>query len=321
MHYLGEKDLELLGVDWQALFQVMEDTLHSMDQGKYAQPIKPFLRYGNPTNRIIAMPAYVGGTVHQAGLKWVASFPDNIHNGLPRAHSIVVLNEADTGVPQAIINTPLLSVLRTAAVSGMFLKHYGLANRPTQSVRIGIIGWGPIGRSHLQMCLEAYGEAVSHVMIHDLRGVDVTQEQSVYNVQVSVAKSWEEVYAESDVVITCTAAPKRYINQKPRAGMLLLHVSLRDYEADAIMQVDRIVVDDWEEVCRENTDIERLSLEKGLQKSDTSNLIDIVCHDGFKDLKPEDTVLFSPMGMAVFDIAVGHYYWQRAVAENKGTRL
>ena len=90
MLYLNDRDIQAVGLDWPALLDALEAAVHIADTGEYAQPIKPYLRYGDPRNRIIAMPAYIGGTVHAAGIKWIASFPDNIHHGQPRAHSVMV---------------------------------------------------------------------------------------------------------------------------------------------------------------------------------------------------------------------------------------
>ena len=36
----------------------------------------------------------------------ISSFPANIKHGILRANSVVILNDAATGVPKAIINTP-----------------------------------------------------------------------------------------------------------------------------------------------------------------------------------------------------------------------
>ena len=38
-----------------------------------------------------------------AGIKWIASAPDNIHKGLERASALIALNDADTGQPRAIL--------------------------------------------------------------------------------------------------------------------------------------------------------------------------------------------------------------------------
>ncbi|WP_279630113.1 hypothetical protein [Paenibacillus protaetiae] len=77
--------------------------------------------------------------------------------GLPRAHSITVLNEPDTGRPHAMIHSALPSIIRTAAVSGLLLRYYR-KERPASGLSAAVIGWGPIGRHHLQMCDALLGE-------------------------------------------------------------------------------------------------------------------------------------------------------------------
>jgi N-[(2S)-2-amino-2-carboxyethyl]-L-glutamate dehydrogenase len=71
-----------------------------------------------------------------------------------------------------------------------------------------------------------------------------------------------------------------------------------------------VLVDNWEEVCREKTDVEIMHLEKGLQKEDTRSIVDIVVGNGMSHYDAKLPLLFNPMGMAVFDVAVGSYYHQ-----------
>ena len=99
------------------------------------------------------MPAYVGGECDMAGIKWIASYPDNINHGITRAHSVVVLNNSETGIVEAIINTPLLSIIRTAAVTGFFIEQVSRV-RNLEHCKVGIIGLGPIGQNHLKMCTQ-----------------------------------------------------------------------------------------------------------------------------------------------------------------------
>ena len=150
MLYLNEKDLLKIGLHWNETIDTIEKAVHCLDQKDFVQPIKPYLRYRDLTNRIIALIAFVGGEINLAGIKWIASFPDNIDHGLPRAHSVVILNEADTGVPVATINTALLSIVRTASVSGLMIRYF-LKARPQKNANVAIMGWGPIGRHHYQM--------------------------------------------------------------------------------------------------------------------------------------------------------------------------
>lgn len=326
MLYLDNDHLQAIGLCWEELESRIEEALRLLNSGDYAQPIKPYLRYGNPANRIIAMPAFVGGTVQAAGLKWIASFPDNTLSGLPRAHSVLLLNKSDTGVPYAILNSPLPSVARTVAVSAVMLRHYLQARPATGRLRVGIIGFGPVGQHHYDMCGKLFGEFIDEVLIYDIRGAKletpvIEKADAGYRGRTRLAESWEELYNNCNVIITCTVSDHRYIDQPPLAGSLLLHVSLRDYKAAALEHVKAIVVDDWDEVCRENTDIELLHLERGLTKDATCSLADIVCRDALGKLAADESVLFCPMGMAVFDIATAAYWVQKAQSLGVGLDL
>ena len=320
MLYLGNNDIPKIGLNWNRTIDVIEKAVKCLHSNDYAQPIKPYLRYRDLTNRIIAMPAFVGGDIDLAGIKWIASFPNNIKHNIPRAHSVVILNETNTGVPLCIINTALLSIIRTASVSGLMLRYF-LKARPLKNMNVGIIGWGPIGRHHFKMCTELLNSKINNIRLFDLRGINLGEIDSPYKDKITVTRNWQDAYRDADIFITCTVSDAPYIDEEPKAGSLLLNVSLRDYKVDIYDYTKAIIVDDWEEVCREKTDIEMMHLEKGLSKEDTKSIVDVVCNDCLKDYPENESIMFNPMGMAVFDISMGRYYFDKAKAMGIGLSL
>lgn len=322
MIYLNEKDLKKIGVNWNDLIESIKDATIALNKGECVQPIKPYLRYKNLKNRIIAMPAYVGGKVDKSGIKWIASFPENIQKGKARAHSVVILNNSETGEPIAVINTALLSIVRTASVSGLIIKYYDKVKN-LKNVNIGIIGWGPIGQYHFKMCKEILGDRISNIYIYDKKAVVDKNSDTINNdSRVVVCNNWESVYENSDLFITCTVSDEPYIDKKPKKGALLLNVSLRDFKVDIFENVkNSILVDDWDEICRENTDIERLHKEKGLQKEMVKSIVDVVCNECLGKYKQDENIMFNPMGMAIFDITIGNYYLNKAIDLKLGTEL
>ncbi len=321
MIYLNEKNINEIGVDWNDIVTTIEEATKCLANKDFAQPIKPYLRYRDLKNRIIAMPSFVGGNINKSGIKWIASFPDNVKNNIPRAHSVVVLNNADTGVPEAIINTAKLSILRTAGVTGAIIRAYNNI-KPLKDFNVGIIGWGPIGQHHFKMVTDLLGDKISKIFLYDLKPIDINSIDSKYKEKVQVVHCWQDAYKDTDIFMTCTVSKEPYIDIKPKKGSLHLNVSLRDYKTDIYEHVKgNIIVDDWEEVCREKTDIEMLHFEKGLEKEDTKSIVDVLCNNCLKNYSEDDVIMFNPMGMATFDIALANYYLNKAIKFNVGNKL
>jgi len=250
-----------------------------------------------------------------SGIKWIASFPDNYKAGLPRAHCVMILNNADTGEPIGIINSGTMSAIRTASVSGFVLTKY-LQKRPPTDVAIGIVGFGPIGRQHFKMCAEVLGDRCTKIILYDLNGVNTDLIDDDIRQLARVVDSWEQAYDESDIFITCTVSKERYIDRQPKPGSLHINVSLRDYKTEVYHWFkDAIIVDDWEEACRENTDIERFHLEKGLNKENAGTIADLLDSGWIDTISQEQPVMFNPMGMAIFDIAIAQHYMKRLAHE------
>lgn len=320
MHYLSKDDLLNIGIKWNDVIDRINDAVLTLKNGDFAQPIKPYLRFRNLTNRIIAMPAYVGGNVSFAGIKWIASFPDNINKNIPRANSVTILNDADTGVPVCIVNTSFISAVRTAAVTGLVVRQY-LAAKTVKEAKVGMTGFGPIGQLHLQMIGDLLGDNLKQISIYDLRPIDQALIPDNLKDKVRIVNSWEEAFDDADIFMTCTVSKAPYINKKPKPGSLQLNVSLRDYVADFVDYTQIMIVDDWEEICRENTDIEVMHKTKGLQEKDTHSLANVVTQEILKNAGADDVIMFNPMGMAVFDIATAAYYYDKAQQSGIGTVL
>ncbi|MGE7890632.1 2,3-diaminopropionate biosynthesis protein SbnB [Bacillus cereus] len=321
MLYLSESDCKQMSIDWNETIDVIEQSVYCIEKEDYAQPIKPYLRYGNSENRIIAMPAFVGKPFNQSGIKWISSFPKNLSKDIPRAHSTIILNNTETGQPVSVINGAFLSIIRTASVSGLLIKKY-IEARNKSNIKIGIVGFGPIGKNHLKMCKNVLGDRLDKVYLYDIRGIDKQDLDSFNDMDIAISNSWEDVYLNSDIFLTCTVSKDRYINKQAQPGSLLLNVSLRDYQPDAIdINKDLIIVDDWDEVARENTDIEKLKDIKGLKQEDCKTLVDVVRHNCLEEYESTKTVMFNPMGMSIFDIAISSHYYNKAIEEGIGVVL
>ena len=99
-----------------------------------------------------AMPALLRGpgpdrASDLLGMKWVLAFPANAAWNLPAIHATVVLNDARTGLPLAIVDGGPITAERTAAVSGVALSEWA----PADARAVAIVGAGVQAGSHLEV--------------------------------------------------------------------------------------------------------------------------------------------------------------------------
>ena len=113
-----------------------------------------------------AMPALLrgrdtSGSDDLLGIKWVTGFPANRGRGIDAIHATVILSDATTGMPLAIMDGGPITAQRTAAVSGVALREWWPENGAT-APRVGLVGAGVQGASHLE------------VLAHVARGASLT---------------------------------------------------------------------------------------------------------------------------------------------------
>ena len=99
-----------------------------------------------------AMPAHLRGEAPAGdlvGMKWVAGFSSNGAIGLPAINAVVVLNDPETGVPIAVLDGAPITAERTAAMTGVAVRHFGPSTGAR--VHVAIIGAGVQGQSHLEV--------------------------------------------------------------------------------------------------------------------------------------------------------------------------
>ena len=113
--------------------------VHPRQPGSLAHAMPALLRGGE-----------VDGAHDLAGVKWVTAFPGNRALGLPAIHALVLLSDATTGVPIAILDGGPITAQRTAAVSGVALRAWW---PPTDGrpARIALVGAGVQGESHVEV--------------------------------------------------------------------------------------------------------------------------------------------------------------------------
>jgi len=116
--YLQQEDvIECGGLDMPQIIAAVEQVYALHEQGECIEPEAPLITWDGPqSKRVLAHPAWVGGEVSMAGIKWIPSNPENPRKrGMPRASAIIILNDDDTGYPLAVMDGTIVSAARTGA--------------------------------------------------------------------------------------------------------------------------------------------------------------------------------------------------------------
>ncbi len=124
---------------------LVEETYRAVGAGQVELPPKPGI-HPRPDSFIHAMPAYLRDD-DVAALKWVAGYPANKERGLPYITGLIVLNDAETGVPAAIMDGAEITAARTAAASGVCIRRFAPAGWRSAAV----LGAGEQSRFHAEV--------------------------------------------------------------------------------------------------------------------------------------------------------------------------
>lgn len=305
----------------------------------------PRMPLAGPDRRFMAMPGYLGGEYHVAGVKWYGSNVENKKQGLPRSILLFVLNDADTGAPKAVMSANLLSAVRTGAVPGVGTRHFARKD----SKVLAIVGPGVVNRTSFDAFMtERPGIETVRVLGRGKGSIDsfcdmiAEKYPSVKNVEV--VDSIEDAVRDADIVSVAATAPAVAGSEhypllkrewlKPGAFLSLPAAARID---EGLCRDDVLkVVDDmgqyeaWAEEHpyphHEHVGIignyfMDLIEEGKLAKEEVIDMGKIIMGEAKGRRDDEQIVIFSIGGLPMEDVAWAHKIYQNALEKGIGTEL
>jgi ornithine cyclodeaminase/alanine dehydrogenase-like protein (mu-crystallin family) len=235
--YLSGAEVKALLPDLEDQLTIVERTYRAIGSGEVDLPPKPAV-HPRPNAFVHAMPVYLRED-DVVAVKWIAGYRQNKAIGLPYLNGLVVVNDSETGVPVAVMDAAEITAARTAAASGVCIRHWA----PSGWRKAAIIGFGVQGERHARVVAALNPEAT--IAVFDPHPERLPRLDG----PVVAAADARAAVAEADVVIT--TAPMIDRPDPPLAEdwladrTLLLPVDFDAYvRASAIATADLFLVDD-----------------------------------------------------------------------------
>lgn len=314
----GSQVHDVLAGREKEVVDVVERAYRLHGEGSTVNPDSYFLRFPDrPSSRIIALPASVGGEVGVHGMKWISSFPENVAAGLPRASAVLILNDTATGYPFACLESSIISAARTAASAALAADRLARA-RGVRPARIGFLGTGLIAR-YLHDHLRAIGFDVSRAGVHDsdpAHAEGFAAYLAGHGAAAELHATSEDLVRASDLLVIATVAPAPHLTDPAWFGHhpLVLNISLRDLGPEVILGAYN-VLDDVDHCLKADTSphlAEQLVGHRGF--------VDGTLYDhltGEREVPADRTVVFSPFGLGVLDLALARHVHDRLAATGR----
>jgi alanine dehydrogenase len=304
--------------------ETIQKAFAQLSTGEADVPLRTGLPVPKHHGITLFMPGYLAGD-DQMAVKIVSVFNDNPAKGLPLIHALVVVVDAETGAPAAVMDGTYLTALRTGAASGAATN---LLARP-DARRAAIFGAGVQARTQLE-AVQAV-RPIQEAWVYDLnrqQAENYAAEMSrALGLEIHVASSPAEALKQADVICTATTSTRPVFDDadlKPGAHINAVGAytpEMQEIPAETV-QRSKVVIDHQQASMAEAGDL-LIPLKQGLiSKGDIyAELGEIAA-----GLKPgrasaEEITFFKSVGVAVQDVAAANAVLQAAKKMNLGTEI
>lgn len=301
---------------------LMRDAFTALSAGKVTVPIRSSIEIPEHEARALFMPAYAPESA-RLGLKVVVMNPGNRNRGLPFIHALVLVADAATGEPLALMDGECITALRTGAGAGLATD---LLARPDARVA-AIFGAGVQARTQLEaICAVRPLEKALVFGRSPENAKRFAREQTrAMGIAVEVATSGEAL-READIVCTATTSLTPVFDaDQLKPGCHINGVG--SYRPDmteiphAAVCMAKVVVDQRAACLKEAGDILE-PLARGLVSEHHihAELGEIASGDKAGRESNSEITFFKSVGNAAQDLAVATYLAARAREEDLGMR-
>jgi alanine dehydrogenase len=297
----------------------VEEAFRSYGEGRAGTPKSVGLHAPRGTFHIKAAMADVLAT------KINANFPENPScHQLPTIQGVIVVMDCERGTTVAILDSTLITSLRTAAATAVAAKYLARVD----AKKLTVIGCGMQGRATVEALrgVRPIGEVVAYdtdAACADRFAREMTER---HRLNVRAVGSVDAAVRAADIVVTCTTARTAILDvQHLRPGLFIAAVGADNPEKQeltpTLLGKTRIVADILEQAATMG-DLHH-ALEAGAVRREDAHgeLADVICGRVRGRTSDDETFVFDSTGTALQDVAVASIAVQRAMQRGAGIEI
>lgn len=312
----------------KAAIEAMKQAYAALSDGQAEVPLRTRLPVSPHEGVSLFMPAYVRTKEREAlAVKIVSVFNRNPQRGLPLIFAAVVVLEAETGRPIALLEGGTLTAIRTGAGSGAAID---LLARP-EACTLAIFGAGAQGRTQLEAACTVRRIATVWVYDRDSQkaGAFIAEMagRDPIPTDLRLAASPAQAAADADIICTATTSSTPVFEDadlKPGVHISAIGAytpEMQEVPAETVRRA-KVVVDSRPAALAEAGDLIQ-PLRQGLIREEHlyAELGEIVLGRKAGRQSPEEITLFKSVGVAVQDVLAAQLALENADKMGIGQRM
>lgn len=322
IRYLCAEEVKTL-LTMEEAIAAMAEAFVQLSNKQVEVPLRMHLNVPQHRGTVLIKPVYLPKN-ERIGLKVISLFRNNPTKGLPFSYSLMLVVEAETGIPLAVMDGNSLTAIRTGAASGLATDLFARKD----STVAAIFGAGRQGRTQLEAVCTV--RSIKQALIFDPDPGQAkrfaAEMSSTLGIPVNIPRHTAELH-EADIICAATTASQPVFEAhhvKPGAHINAVGAFQPDYREipPETVQAAKLIVDQREACLQEAGDI-LIPLKEGLitENHIFAEIGEVAAGQKKGRESGEEITLFKSVGNAVQDIAAANRVLRLAEQKGVGTEL
>lgn len=311
-------------VDMNEVIDCAAVALREFSAQRTITPIRAALPFENGLNTLLTMPS-VAEELRSVGLKVVTVAPNNKELGKKTITGFVTLLDFTTGEPIALLEGSYLTMIRTGAISGVATKYLSRED----SKKLCLIGTGEQAKGLVEAMLAVRN--IEEILLYnrtEQKALEFAEYiRSKFSKRVQIYSNSNEAVREADIIVTTTNSSTPVFSESLKPGVHINAVgsfrpTMQELPSHSVSSAHKVVVESSEAALEETGDL-LVPIKEGVFKADDlyGELGQIVNGERNGRESKEEITLFKSVGLAVVDIVVAKYFYEKAIQNHVGMNI